>query len=102
MKKSLAIDIGGTKTSYCVINELGEILSPINKIKTEKTVEDIVSNLKRIINENENEVDCISIATAGAVLSRDAKISVIAALSRKPNRPSGFRLPLKLNSCNRR
>ena len=42
------------------------------------------------------------IATAGAVLSRDAKISFIAALSRKPNRPSGFRLPLKLNSCNRR
>lgn len=85
MKKSLAIDIGGTKTSYCVINELGEILSPINKIKTEKTVEDIVSNLKRIINENENEVDCISIATAGAVNLENNKV-----ISSTGNLPKGY------------
>ena len=49
MKKALAIDIGGTKTSFCIINENGEITSDINKIKTEKTLDGILLNLKKII-----------------------------------------------------
>ena len=35
MNKALAIDIGGTKTSYCIINNDGNIISDIEKIKTE-------------------------------------------------------------------
>ena len=85
MKKALAIDIGGTKTSYCVIDNNGKIISEINKIKTEKTVEKILENLNKIINENENTVDCIAIATAGAVNLKNNKV-----ISSTGNLPKGY------------
>ena len=86
MKKTLAIDIGGTKTSYCIIDENGQILSDVNKIATEKTVEKIVFNLKKIISDYENEVDCVAIATAGAVNLENDKV-----ISSTGNLPKGYR-----------
>ena len=85
MKKALAIDIGGTKTSYCIINESGTIISDINKIKTAKTIEEIIFNLKNIITENENYVDYIAIATAGAVNNSNNKV-----ISSTGNLPNGY------------
>ena len=85
MTKALAIDIGGTKTSYCIIDNNGNIISEINKIKTENTLEKIVSNLKNIINSFENEVDCIAIATAGAVSNNNDKV-----ISSTGNLPKGY------------
>ena len=73
-KRILAIDIGGTKTSYCVIDEKGNIISEINKIKTENTVEKILYNLKSIIKETENEIYCVAIATAGAVSNSNDRV----------------------------
>lgn len=85
MKKALAIDIGGTKTCYCIINELGEILSEIKKIKTADTVEKILDDLKFAISTYENEVDCIGIATAGAVNLKNNKV-----ISSTGNLPNGY------------
>ena len=85
MKKALAIDIGGTKTSYCIIDSNGNITSDINKIKTEKTVANIIENLKKIISNNEAYVDCIAIATAGAVNLQNNKV-----ISSTGNLPKGY------------
>ena len=85
MKTTLAIDIGGTKTCYCIINESGEIISPINKIKTEKTIEGILLNFKKIISEFEDKVDAVSIATAGAVNCENNKV-----ISSTGNLPKGY------------
>ena len=85
MKKALAIDIGGTKTSYCIIDKSGKIISDINKIKTEKTVEKILQNLKKIIKDKEDSVDCIAIATAGAVNLQNNKV-----ISSTGNLPKGY------------
>lgn len=85
MKTALSIDIGGTKTCYCVVNELGEIVSPINKIKTEKTIDGIIANFKKIISEYEDKVDAISIATAGAVNCANNRV-----ISSTGNLPKGY------------
>lgn len=85
MKKALAIDIGGTKTCYCLIDESGKILSEINKIKTAKSVEEILSDLKNAINKYESTVDVIAIATAGAVNLDNNKV-----ISSTGNLPKGY------------
>lgn len=85
MKKALAIDIGGTKTSYCVINNNGEILSDISKIKTAKTIDEILINLKKFIKDYENDINCVAIATAGAVSNTNDKI-----ISSTGNLPKGY------------
>ena len=85
MKKALAIDIGGTKTCYCVIDETGNILSEINKIKTAKSVSEILLNLKNIIEEYEKNVDIVAIATAGAVNLHNNKV-----ISSTGNLPTGY------------
>ena len=67
MQKALAIDIGGTKIYNTVINEIGEIMSDVEKRSTPKTFEGIKDVLTEIIKAHENVVDVIAIATAGAV-----------------------------------
>ena len=74
MKIGLGIDIGGTKISYCLINEIGEIVSEIKKIKTPKSSEDIVYCLKNAISEYEDKTDYIGISTAGAVNLENNKV----------------------------
>lgn len=72
MKTALAIDIGGTKISYSIIDENAKFLCEIKKTSTPNNLNELLNLLKKIISENENKVDVIAIATAGAV-SNDNK-----------------------------
>ena len=67
MNRALGIDIGGTKISYALIDNNGEIKSEIYKISTPKTLEEIKNALKNIISQFEDTAEFIAIATAGAV-----------------------------------
>lgn len=67
MKKALAIDVGGTKIYNTIVNEIGEILTEVEKRSTPKTFDGIKEVLSEIIKTYEAEVDVIAIATAGAV-----------------------------------
>lgn len=65
--KALAIDVGGTKIYYAVIDEKGEIVSEIKKVATPKTLQEIKDTFKSIIESEENNVDIVAFSTAGAV-----------------------------------
>jgi glucokinase len=83
MKKSLSIDIGGTKISYATVNENGDFETEIKKIPTPKTAEaifDILSGLAK-----ELSYDALAIATAGAV-----NIDNTGVISSTPNLPEGY------------
>lgn len=67
MKKSLAIDVGGTKIYNTIINEKGEILTEVEKHHTPKTFNEIKALFEEIISKYEKEVDVIAFATCGAV-----------------------------------
>ena len=85
MTKVLAIDVGGTKLSYAIINEKGEFLSEVKKTSTAKNIDELVKTFKDIITENENEVDMTAFATAGAVNIENTKVD-----SSTPNLPKGY------------
>ena len=71
-KKFLAFDIGGTKIACSIISEQGELLGPVHKFDTPKTIEGINQLLKSLISQHENRIDAVAIATAGTV-SQDRK-----------------------------
>lgn len=73
MKTALAIDIGGTKISNCLINEQGEIISKIEKYSTPKTADEIFFTLKNIIDKHK-DYDVVAIATAGGVNLQNNKL----------------------------
>ncbi len=85
MTKVLAIDVGGTKIVYSVINENGEFLKEIKRTSTPKNIEELQNLFKKIIKEYENEIDIVSFATAGAV-----NISNTSVESSTPNMPEGY------------
>lgn len=85
MKKILSIDVGGTKISYCIIDKDGNILSEIQKHSTPKKIEPLVGLFKTIITENEEKIDCVAFATAGAVNLENTKVE-----SSTPNLPFGY------------
>ena len=85
MKKALSFDIGGTKISFAIIDNKGNILNNIEKISTPNTKEDIYNSLKNIVNKYKNEFDIITIATAGAVNNENTRI-----LSSTGNLPVGY------------
>ena len=85
MTKVLAIDVGGTKLSYAIINENGEFLSEVKKTSTSKNIEELVQTFKNIIAENENDIDMTAFATAGAVNIENTKVD-----SSTPNLPKGY------------
>lgn len=74
MNRALGIDIGGTKICYAIIDNNGNIKNAPIKIATPKTVSEIVFKLKEIINEFEDSVEFIAIATAGAVNNENTKV----------------------------
>lgn len=86
MNKALGIDIGGTKISYALIKDNGEILSDIEKISTPKTKEEIFETLKNIILKFENDIDFTGIATAGAVNCENTRV-----ISSTANLPEGYK-----------
>ena len=53
MKKALGIDIGGTKIYAAQIDEMGNIITQVEKYATAKTAEEIVEKLKEIISKHE-------------------------------------------------
>lgn len=83
--KALGIDIGGTKICYGIVNENGEIIGEVTKISTPDTLPEIKDVLKKIISENESEVDRIAIATAGAVNRENTRV-----ISSTGNLPEGY------------
>ena len=85
MTKVLAIDVGGTKLSYAIINEKGEFLSEVKKTSTAKKIEELIQTFKNIIAEYEKDVDMIAFATAGAVNIENTKVD-----SSTPNLPKGY------------
>lgn len=85
MKNILGIDVGGTKISYAIINNFGDFVSPITKVKTPKKIEELVNLFKDIIKQNEKNVDAIAFATAGAVNLTNTRVD-----SSTPNLPKGY------------
>lgn len=75
MKKALAIDIGGTKIYAAIVDESGKIIGEVEKHKTPKVLDEIKSTLKEIIQKHEDEVDIVTIATAGAVNKENSAIT---------------------------
>ncbi len=85
MKKVLAIDAGGTKLLYALINEKGEFLSDVEKAFTPKNIEELKEIFKTIIKKYEEDIDIIAFATAGAVNNENTKVE-----SSTPNMPEGY------------
>ena len=71
---NLGIDIGGTKISYALIDNFGNIQSEVEKKTTPKTLDEIKNTLKEIVGKFENKVDLIGIATAGAVNRENTRV----------------------------
>jgi len=86
MNLALGIDIGGTKISYALIDNNGNIKSDIEKIKTPKTTEEITTALKNIILKYENEAEFIALATAGAVNNENTRV-----IGSTANLPKGYK-----------
>lgn len=86
MSIALGIDIGGTKISYAVIDNLGVIKNEVKKISTPKTKDEIYNTLKNIISEFESDIDFTAIATAGAVNNKNTGL-----LGSTANMPSGYK-----------
>lgn len=85
MKKILAIDVGGTKLVYAIINEKGEFLTNPDKVPTPGNIEELTTLFKKIIAKHETEIDMTAFATAGAVNITNTKVE-----SSTPNMPEGY------------
>lgn len=86
MNRALGIDIGGTKISYAIINNKGEIKSEIKKIPTPDSAIKIMLSLKTIICDFEKDIEFIAIATAGAVNRENTKV-----IGSTANLPEGYK-----------
>ncbi len=85
MKKILTIDAGGTKITCAVTDTTGKIIGEVEKYSTPKNINDLIELFKSIIKKYEDETECISIATAGAVNTENTKVE-----SSTPNMPEGY------------
>ena len=85
MSKVLAIDVGGTKLVYAIINEKGDFLGEIKRELTPKNIDELKLVFKKIIENNESKVDIIAFATAGAVNIDNTRVD-----SSTPNLPEGY------------
>ena len=85
MKKILAIDAGGTKILYAVINEKGEFLTKPQKTETPKDITSLANLFKEIISKHEKDIDMTAFATAGAVNITNTRVD-----SSTPNMPEGY------------
>lgn len=74
MRKALALDIGGTKIYYAIVDETGKIISEVEKHSTPLSIAEFETLLKNIFAKYENQVDVIAIATAGAVNNENNKV----------------------------
>ena len=86
MNRALGIDIGGTKISYALIDNNGEIKTKVEKISTPKTATQIANTLKEIIKQFEEQIEFVAIATAGAVNNENTAI-----IGSTANMPEGYK-----------
>ena len=86
MNRALGIDIGGTKISYAIVDNNGELKSEVEKISTPKTVSEIIFALREIISKYEEQIEFIAIATAGAVNNENTAI-----IGSTANLPAGYK-----------
>lgn len=63
--KILALDIGGTKTAYCITNEKADIFEEPKIIQTAQSAEKIAENIQNIIKNH--KFDGLAICSAGVV-----------------------------------
>lgn len=75
MKKALSLDIGGTKIFSAIVDEEGKILGDVKKHSTPRALDEIKKILKEIIEKDEDNVDIVTIATAGAVNKENTAIT---------------------------
>ncbi len=85
MKKALALDIGGTKIYYAIIDENGKVCGNIEKNSTPKTSDEVKNLIKSIILKHEKDIDVVGISTAGAVNNENSKV-----ISSTGNLPKGY------------
>ena len=62
MNRALGIDIGGTKISYALIDNNGEIKTKVEKISTPKTATQIADTLKEVIKQFEEQIEFVAIS----------------------------------------
>lgn len=74
MRKALAFDIGGTKINYGIIDENGQFVGEIQKVKTPKELDEMKNLIQNIVNEYEEKVDVVGFSTAGAVNNENNKV----------------------------
>ncbi len=86
MNSALGIDIGGTKISYALIDNNGNVQGEIQKVSTPKTAREIEALLKNIISKFEDNVEFIAIATAGTVNNENNKV-----IGSTANLPKGYK-----------
>ena len=65
--KILSFDIGGTKISFAIVDEKGQLISQPVKYSTPATKDAIEGLLKKVIAQNEDKIDAVAISTAGTV-----------------------------------
>lgn len=85
MTKVLAIDVGGTKLVYAIIDENGNFLTEVKRTSTPKDINELKKTFKTIIAENENNIDTVAFATAGAINLDNTRVE-----SSTPNMPEGY------------
>ena len=74
--KILSFDIGGTKIAFAIVDENGKLVSQPVKYSTPATKEAIESLLKKVIAQNEADIDAIAISTAGTVDIENKKTQI--------------------------
>lgn len=75
MKRALSLDVGGTKIFSAIVDQEGKIIGDVQKHSTPKTLDGIKQMLKEIIEKDEDSVDIVTIATAGAVNKENTAIT---------------------------
>lgn len=73
--KILSFDIGGTKIAFAIVDENGKLVSQPVKYSTPATKEAIESLLKKVITQNEADIDAVAISTAGTVDIENKRIT---------------------------
>ena len=78
MKLAIGVDIGGTKTKLGLINNQGEIdntyIFPTSYLKPHKLKDDLINNIAKLIDNCNQEIAGIGIASAGRINFNEKKV----------------------------
>ncbi|WP_439424965.1 ROK family protein [Oenococcus alcoholitolerans] len=73
-KKYLAIDIGGTKMKFGILDQTGEILHKDSVITPTKDFDSFISSIKAIVNQYKDQVSGIAFSVPGKIDHKDDRI----------------------------